>query len=125
MVELLTLFTKPIGLFYGCVCGVSRSILIDKHAELDVQTVKEKGHPPRFTACNQMQMDPQSLSEGLLYHNMENVDIFLYVQYVCVCASPIFSETMLAAFAMSNTPLFMVMRRCIQPAWACRCSGSE
>lgn len=79
-VELFTLFTKPIGLFYGCVCGVSRSILIDKHAELDVQTVKEKGHPPRFTACNQM--DPQSLSEGLLYHNMENIDFFFCI-YVC------------------------------------------
>lgn len=50
--------------------------MIDKHAELDAQTVKEKGHPPRFTACNQMQMDPQSLREGLLYHNMENIDFF-------------------------------------------------
>lgn len=74
--ELFTLFTKPIGLFYGCVCGAWRPILIDKHAELDAQTVKEKRHPPRFTARNQMQMDPQSLSEGLLYHNMENIDFF-------------------------------------------------
>lgn len=39
---------------------------IDKHAELYVQTVK-KGSAG-FTACNQMQMGPQSLGKGSLYH---------------------------------------------------------
>lgn len=43
------------------------STKINKHAELYVQTVKIKGSV-RFTTCNQMQMAPQSLSEGSLYH---------------------------------------------------------
>ena len=48
------------------VQGITVSSKIDKHAELYVQTVK-KGSAG-FTACNQMQMGPQSLGEGSLYH---------------------------------------------------------
>lgn len=48
------------------VRGITVSSKIDKHAELYVQTVK-KGSAG-FTACNQMQMGPQSLGEGSLYH---------------------------------------------------------
>lgn len=67
------------------------STLIDKHAELYVQTV-EKGSP-RFTACNQMQMGPWSLSEGSLYHGK-------YRFFFLVAST--FREMMPAAIAVGN-----------------------
>lgn len=79
------LHPKPIVLFYRCS---RRPILIDKHAELDVQIVKIKGSPTQIY-CLQSDADGSLVPQRAATYNMENIDFPL----LCVCVS--FSEMLL------------------------------